>query len=67
MSKEDKVMRNTNYKQAGWIAIAIAALAGWLLGYYVRWNPETRRPYIERREMPGRGNGPEEAPVAGNN
>ncbi|MBU1022771.1 hypothetical protein KKB99_00700 [bacterium] len=31
------------------LIILITALLGWLVGYFVRWDSETNRPYIEKR------------------
>lgn len=41
-------MKNRNIYSNSLIILA-AVLFGWLFGYYVRWDPATKRPYIEYR------------------
>ena len=48
LEQGDKEMsiKNTNYKS--WLILAIIAIAGWLVGYFVRWDKTTNRPFVRR-------------------
>jgi len=39
-------IKNTNYKS--WLILAVIAIAGWLVGYFVRWDKTTNRPFVRR-------------------
>ena len=51
MSKEERVMQTKSNNYKGWLLIGIAALLGWIVGYYVRWDRNTNRPYITHHQM----------------